>query len=174
MEPPEQRPELPRMPSGVWEPPDEPAPRADYASWGARAGALILDNLLLAIPWIVGVVFFVAAGAAEDSGDGAGSLWFLGGLMILGAVVLPFLYFAILNGNERGQTLGKRVAGIRVRRSDGVSPLGIGRALGRYALTFLFGVLLGPLILLDYLWPLWDRQKQALHDKAVGSVVVEA
>jgi len=26
--------------------------------------------------------------------------------------------------------------------------------------------------ILDYLWPLWDRKKQALHDKVVGSVVV--
>jgi hypothetical protein len=27
---------------------------------------------------------------------------------------------------------------------------------------------------LDYLWPLWDRRNQALHDKVVSSVVIKA
>jgi uncharacterized RDD family membrane protein YckC len=27
--------------------------------------------------------------------------------------------------------------------------------------------------LLDLLWPLWDEQRQTLHDKAVGSFVVK-
>jgi uncharacterized RDD family membrane protein YckC len=146
----------------------------DYASWGARAGAWIVDTLILAIPWVIAVVFFVAAAAAEDRGEDAGSLWVLGGLTSLAALIIPFVYFAILNGNERGQTLGKRIAGIRVRKKDGVSPLGTGRALGRYALTALIGTFLGPLILVDYLWPLWDAEKQTLHDKAVNSIVVRA
>lgn len=175
MEPTDER-RLPPVPPGVWETtePAETGPRPDYASWGARAGAWILDNLLLAIPWAVAVVFFVAAASAEDRGEDAGSLWVLGGLTALAALIIPFVYFSILNGNERGQTLGKRVAGVRVRKRDGVSPLGIGRALGRYALTALVATFLGPLILIDYLWPLWDGQKQTLHDKAVDSIVVRA
>jgi uncharacterized RDD family membrane protein YckC len=28
--------------------------------------------------------------------------------------------------------------------------------------------------LLDHLWPLWDQQKQSLHDKAAGTWVVRA
>jgi uncharacterized RDD family membrane protein YckC len=27
---------------------------------------------------------------------------------------------------------------------------------------------------LDLLWPLWDKQRQTLHDKAVGTFVVKA
>jgi uncharacterized RDD family membrane protein YckC len=27
--------------------------------------------------------------------------------------------------------------------------------------------------LLDVLWPMWDRKHQTLHDKLVGSVVVQ-
>jgi uncharacterized RDD family membrane protein YckC len=175
MEPTDDSGRLPPMPPGAWET-SEPAEttRPDYASWGARAGAWILDNLLLAIPWAIAVVFFVAAASAEDRGEDAGSLWVLGGLTALAALIIPFVYFSILNGNERGQTLGKRVAGVRVRQQDGVSPLGTGRALGRYAFTAAVGAFLGPLILVDYLWPLWDGQKQTLHDKVVSSIVVRA
>ena len=28
-------------------------------------------------------------------------------------------------------------------------------------------------LLVDALWPLWDKGKQALHDKVVGSIVVK-
>jgi uncharacterized RDD family membrane protein YckC len=28
-------------------------------------------------------------------------------------------------------------------------------------------------ILVDDLWPLWDKQKQTLHDKVAGTVVVK-
>jgi uncharacterized RDD family membrane protein YckC len=172
----EQRGGLPPMPTGVWETtePAEPEPRPDYASWGSRAVGWIIDNLLLAIPWAIGITLLVTAAIREDDGRDADSLWLLGGLVTAAAVIIPFVYFAILNGNERGQTLGKRVAGIRTRKLDGVSPLGTGRALGRYAVVALVATFLGPLILVDYLWPLWDDRNQALHDKVVDSVVVRA
>lgn len=174
MEPREEGNGLPQMPSGVWETTDpaQTEPRPDYASWGSRAGAFFIDNLILLIPWAIAVTFFVVAAVREDDGRNADSLWILGGLVSVAAVIIPFVYFAILNGNERGQTIGKRATGIRVRKRDGVTPLGTGRALGRYALTAVISAFLGPLILVDYLWPLWDDAKQTLHDKAVDSIVV--
>ena len=173
---PTDRTELPQMPSGVWQTtePAETGPRPDYASWGSRAGAFIIDNLILFIPWAIAIAFLVAAGIREDEGRNADSLWLLGGLIAAAAFIIPFIYFAVLNGNERGQTVGKRAVGIRVRKRDGVTPLGTGRALGRYAITALIGAFLGPLILIDYLWPLWDSDNQALHDKVVDSIVVRA
>ena len=33
--------------------------------------------------------------------------------------------------------------------------------------------LVGALVLLDVLWPLWDEQKQTLHDKAAGTFVIK-
>ena len=146
------------------------------ASWWARAGAIVIDSLLMSIVLVVAVVCFVVAFVRRDEGEPAGPLWALSVFFFIAYLVIPFLYFSILNGNERGQTLGKRVAGIRVLRMDG-SPLGIGRALGRYAFVFFLGVLgsfLIPAWLVDYLWPLWDKRNQALHDKVVDSVVVRA
>jgi uncharacterized RDD family membrane protein YckC len=176
MEPRDTSSQLPPMPSGVWETTDpaETGPKPDYASWGSRAGAWIIDNLILAIPWGVAVGLIIAASAEENGGGGSDGLWVLGILATAAALIIPFVYFAILNGNERGQTLGKRATGIRVRKKDGVTPLGTGRALGRYAIVAVVATVLGPLILVDYLWPLWDADNQALHDKVVDSVVVRA
>jgi uncharacterized RDD family membrane protein YckC len=181
MEPTQQSGGLPSMPKGAWET-AEPAqiegePVA-YASWGARVGAYLLDGLLMAIPYVLGIIFIIVGAAAEDDGRDGGTFYVLGVLLIIASVVVPFIYFPILNGNERGQTLGKRVTNIRVRRSNG-TPLGVGRGLGRYSITFLFGLLTVLLIgfvllLLDDLWPLWDSRNQALHDKVVDSIVVKA
>jgi len=40
--------------------------------------------------------------------------------------------------------------------------------VGMFRLIFFFGLF----TLLDGLWPLWDPNRQALHDKIAGSVVV--
>jgi uncharacterized RDD family membrane protein YckC len=146
-----------------------PEPQLAYASWGSRVGAYLLDGLLLAIPYVLG---FVLAIVGDETGSDA--LLIVGWLIVAASIVLPFVYFAVLNGNERGQTWGKRVVGIRVRRDDGSSPLGAGRALARYAITFVFAFFFYIPMLLDYLWPLWDDRNQALHDKVAGSVVVRA
>ena len=90
----------------------------------------------------------------------------------MATLILPFVYFTFMHGRERGQTYGKRALGIRVVNGEGGS-IGYGRAFGRYGIMFLFGFLFLP-ILLDYLWPLWDRKNQALHDKVVSSFVVRA
>lgn len=56
--------------------------------------------------------------------------------------------------------------------ADG-SPLGHGRAFGRYGIMFVFGLFLLPL-LHDYLWPPWDARNQSLHETVTGSLLVKA
>jgi uncharacterized RDD family membrane protein YckC len=142
-----------------------PVPTTGYASWGRRAGALIVDNLLLLVPV---AVFFALVFVPNDVVAGVSiflalAFWFL----------FPFVYFTVLHGRlGGGQTLGKRLLKIRVKHAEGHT-LGYGPAFGRYAMTFVFGIFTVPLIL-DYLFPLWDSRKQSLHDKVVGSVVVRA
>lgn len=71
-------------------------------------------------------------------------------------------------GNATGQSLGKKLLGIRiVQDTDGSAP-GWGRGLGRTIGYFISSVPFG----LGYLWALWDPRKQAWHDKMVGTVVV--
>jgi len=66
---------------------------------------------------------------------------------------------------------------IRVLDANGGGPIGVGRGAGRALVASLPGQIpfVGVLwVLLDGLWPLWDPQRQALHDKVVNSVVVDA
>ncbi len=83
---------------------------------------------------------------------------------------------------KSGATPGKRAFGIRVRlRDEDELPIG---AIGKRA-GFLYGLqvvsvipVLGTLAslfaLVNYLWPLWDTHRQALHDKVAGTNVVRS
>lgn len=78
-----------------------------------------------------------------------------------------YAYFTIVTVLWGGRTLGKRLLGIRVVRMDG-RPVGwwssFSRASG-YSASLLTG-------LLGFAELLWDDNRQALHDKACGTVVV--
>jgi hypothetical protein len=77
------------------------------------------------------------------------------------------LYFTAFLALWRGQTPGKRMAGIRVVRLDG-APIGWWAAFerfGGYAASIFTG-------LLGFFQILWDRNRQALHDKITETVVV--
>ncbi|HEU0318685.1 MAG TPA: RDD family protein, partial [Solirubrobacteraceae bacterium] len=71
-------------------------------------------------------------------------------------------------GGPTGQTLGKRALGIRVVSFDTGGPIGYPRAFLRY-----IGRIIDFLVLLiGFLWMLWDREKQCWHDKLASDVVV--
>jgi len=77
------------------------------------------------------------------------------------------LYFTAFNVLGRGQTPGKRLLRIRILRLDN-RPLSWWLAFerfGGYAASFSTG-------LLGFAQILWDRNRQGLHDKAVGTVVI--
>jgi uncharacterized RDD family membrane protein YckC len=84
------------------------------------------------------------------------------------ALVAIVIYYGTLEGGPSGQTVGKRVLGIRVVDKVGGGPIGTSRGVGRWFArllsTFSFG--------LGYLWMLWDPQMQTWHDKVVDSYVV--
>ena len=68
-----------------------------------------------------------------------------------------------------GQTIGKRMLGIRVYDFGGSGgPIGYGRAFIRWLGRIISGI---PCYL-GYLWMLWDKEKQTWHDKLATTVVV--
>ena len=80
---------------------------------------------------------------------------------------------------RRGQTPGKQLLGIRVIRTDG-RPSDWGWTFIRefFVKLILFElavdtVTLGLGSILDGLWAFWDRDRQALHDKIVKTIVVD-
>jgi uncharacterized RDD family membrane protein YckC len=88
-------------------------------------------------------------------------------------IVAVVLYYAILNGGAKGQTVGKMLMRIQVRDIETGGPIGFGRGLGRQLILYVFAIACVIPLLLDYLSPLWDQKRQAWHDKLVRSVVVD-
>ena len=144
--------------------------RSDYSSWGRRVGAYLLDTIVLVVPLVVIVIIALAAGNPDDEDDNS---WAVVGIAYLLTLVLPFVYYTVMHGRASGQTLGKKWLGIAVQEDSAGGSIGYGRAFGRYAIIFVLALFILP-ILLDYLWPLWDKKNQALHDKVVGSILVKA
>ena len=78
-------------------------------------------------------------------------------------------YFTYFHGRQ-GYTPGNAALGIRVVdvRDRPGQPIGYGRAFLRWLVSLVSGLV----VLLGYLWMLWDGRKQTWHDKAVGSLPV--
>ena len=77
-----------------------------------------------------------------------------------------------------GQTPGKKIVGIRVVNARSGETLGWGMMFVREFLVknLLFsvfgGMSLGIAQILNFLWPLWDANSQALHDKIANTQVI--
>lgn len=96
------------------------------------------------------------------------------GLVALGALVS--LLYEVPATAIAGQTLGKRIARIRVVRvEDGARP-GANRSLLRYFTAYLSALLpyVGPIVNpVAMLWFLWDPRRQNIPDKVARTLVVK-
>jgi uncharacterized RDD family membrane protein YckC len=138
-----------------------------YAEYGQRIRAAIVDSLL--ISFAVGALVFGLSVFAARGGPFASVLsWLAYVIYLAGATVYYTVCYA-----EGGQTIGKMTTRTAVRLDgDEDRSLGYIRAFIRALIPPFFWVLIVP-GLLDVLWPLWDGKHQTLHDKLVGSVVVQ-
>ncbi|WP_141578238.1 RDD family protein [Actinomadura sp. WMMA1423] len=164
------------------------------AGRGARLGAGIIDSVVLSVAAVPAVLFSIRWDRMRDSIESGEpvtnplDLYNIPRLLAAYAVVflLGFAYFTVLHARW-GQTLGKKAFGIRLVRAEDRSAVSWGQALGRQAIVYGIGVttgalnllvpgagILGLVGLLDNAWILWDDRRQALHDKAVKTVVVKA
>ncbi|MCE2488730.1 MAG: RDD family protein [Anaerolineae bacterium] len=84
-------------------------------------------------------------------------------------LLLAMLYGWYFLTRHDGQTPGKKLMNIRVIKEDG-SAIGDGDAIIRV----LVGWISGAVFLIGYIWALFDQRNQTWHDKAVGSLVVNA
>ncbi|MGK2879066.1 MAG: RDD family protein [Solirubrobacterales bacterium] len=154
------------------------APAWELSGWWRRAGAYIIDSLLIGIPAIFLSELF-ASGTAGTAETGTGEDFAIEGGAVLFVFVITAIYYMWTMTAWNGQTVGKKVTGIRVVRENGES-ITPGYAFVRQSLVIgvLFGwialILLYIPTILNYLWPLWDQKNQALHDKIVNSRVVLA
>ncbi|WP_157432972.1 RDD family protein [Actinomadura rifamycini] len=148
-------------------------PAAGLASRWARLGAGIVDLVVLSI--ISGLISlpFVNWDTVVDPEPGE---YAYNGMQVwtnLIAIIVGFLYFWLMHA-KWGQTLGKMLLRIRVVREEDGGPIATSQAAARSAFYSVLGGICGCIGFIDVLWILWDRRRQALHDKIARTVVVKA
>ena len=149
------------------------------ASWGQRVGAAFIDFVVVIVPaFIIMAIAGVGAFAASDIDPVTDELvddtGVIATLVVTAAIVsaLMIAYQVYFNGSEKGQTVGKKALDIQVRSEATGGPIGYGTSFLRSLVAAALGfVWIGSLV--DLLFPLWDPKRQTLHDKAVGSLVVD-
>ena len=120
----------------------------EKAGFWRRFGAAFIDAL------VVDVVTYILSLVLGTTGAVLGILIAIG-------------YYTYFHGST-GQTPGDAALGIRVVDVDGGGSIGYGRAFVRW----LVSIVSGAVVLLGYLWMLWDGEKQCWHDKAARDYVV--
>ena len=158
------------------------------AAFWPRAGAWLLDllfsTLLGAIPGVILAIVLALAVASsqdeaftqaqEDQNNENIAIAAIAGFA-LGFYPVQLAYYTI--ANAKGGGWGKRIVGLRIlRQRDGALP-GYGTGFLRTIAPSLIGLV--PLVSyilvpLNYLWCIWDSQKQCWHDKMAGTIVVVA
>ncbi len=156
----------------------DPALHLPLAPWWKRLLAIIIDGLILGVPVFI---FLLIIGASANNttttttnNQSVSSAPLVGFFVLILLASIPgLIYYGLMNGSKRGQTVGKMAMGIAVRDARTGGPIGVGRGFGRFAIMQVFYFLLFIPYLIDNLSPLWDVRRQAWHDKVVHSVVVE-
>lgn len=164
-------------------------PQFVLAGWGARLGAWLLDNVIVSLSVLVVTVpigvalgmtleesFDFLTSAKLPDGQANGAVFYA--LLAIQSIALPTI-LALMLVRWNGQTLGKRMVGLRVVRESG-EPMNFVTAVRREVLGKTLLVAAAALItvgigaLLNYLWPLWDAQNRAGHDFLAKTRVVTA
>jgi uncharacterized RDD family membrane protein YckC len=160
------------------------------ATWSSRLWAYLIDALLFGtLAWIVMLPVGVALGlTVSEAAEYFSRLTPLPEsivnptpfyVAVAFQAMLPGIALSLALLRMDGQSPGKRALGIRVVRADGMpldSRTAFRRELGAKSIlmSLLALVTLGVGWLLNFLWPLWDREHRAGHDALVGTRVVQA
>lgn len=177
--------------------PTTSAPGQDYANFGYRLAAWLIDivlqiivNIVVSLPFGVATVFTILASNPNAFSDpnalsnyspdlATTSLALIGGLVV---VAINTAYYTFMVG-KFGQTPGKMILKIKIVDQNTNQLPSYGQAFKRYLLPMggdvlfrvfsLLVLITSPVELFDCLWMLWDPNKQTLHDKIAGTVVVK-
>lgn len=133
----------------------------EYASFGSRFAAILLDQILLIIV-LVSLSAIAGGGITGEQTPGDALMW--NGI----SIVMQWLYFAGMESSSNRATLGKKALGLRVTDLQG-QQVDFLHATGRH-----FGKILSGLALfIGYLVMISDERKQTWHDKMSGCLVLK-
>ena len=150
--------------------PAGPAPGVEFAGYGARLVAYIIDGIILGVVITVLTLVLVAILAASVSNDnevGTGGALFT--ITLTGVIILVSILYFPYFWQRSGRTPGMSLFGIRVVRDADGGPVGWGSAILRYIGFFIDSIVFG--IPIGFLWVFFDKRRRAWHD-LIGSTVV--
>jgi uncharacterized RDD family membrane protein YckC len=148
-------------------------PPAEY--W-RRAVAAIIDFVIVGIAAALVLAVALLPLNLDSTGGTVGAI-VVALLAVLAIAIGSFLYAPLVMARTGGLTFGKMATGCRVVRADG-RPIDFLWAVVREVVvkSILVGIASaatgGLAWLANYLWPLFDKKKRALHDLVVDSRVV--
>jgi uncharacterized RDD family membrane protein YckC len=148
-------------------------PQVTYGGFWIRLVALIIDSLIIGIPFgiLVGILVAIMGAAAGSAGTPSDqtstAISGFSVLINLIALVITVGYFVFFWG--RGQTLGMRLFKLRVADATTGAPIGYGRAALRY-LGYIVSVFV---CYIGLIWAAFDARKQGWHDKIANTVVLQ-
>ena len=158
----------------------DPVVNAPLAPWWKRLLAVIIDWAILGAGYFVVLAIVGALVNSHRATTTTTTTTTNSGAVFVGLIVLfvlasipNSLYFGLMNGSRRGQTVGKMALSISVRDATSGQSIGFWRAWGRLLITAVFQIVLYVPWILDNLAPLWDARRQAWHDKVAHSVVID-
>jgi uncharacterized RDD family membrane protein YckC len=158
----------------------------ELADRGTRLGAAVIDRLLSAVVALPGVAMMwpvimqlIAAGIRGEQPDiealSTGS--FILGILLAGAGWLALFLVQVWLISTRGQSLGKRMLGIRiVKHGDDAKPGFLHGWLLRNFVPGLIGAVpyLGALFVLVNVCFIFGEERRCVHDYIAGTKVVKA
>jgi len=162
-------------------------PPPQYAGFWIRLVAYFVDGLIVGIPLtvilLIAVFVFGAFGGLatlrslpsnpDPEQVQAQFIPIIGALIgayavfFVGAIVISWLYFALMESSERQATFGKAMLNLRVTDANG-NRLSFGHASGRYFSKLVTGLV--PLFI-GWIMAGFTQKKQALHDFIAGTLV---
>lgn len=136
-----------------------------YAGFGVRFGAKVIDGLLLGVV-NVGIQLAVMGPAFLQPKPNLDGFWVRYFLAVFLSTAVSAGYTIFLHG-KYGATLGKRAVRVKVVRANGQA-IGYSKATVRYFAEFLSSFTL----LIGYLMAAFDEERRALHDRICDTRVI--
>lgn len=137
----------------------------EFVGFGERFVARIIDTIaVLALFWGIAIVLGMIMFTTTQPDSPMLFYWML--IIFALIIIVPRTYYIILH-KLYGQTVGKKLLGIKVVKTNG-EPLtwstAILREIGEIINAFTIGI--------GYLLIIFDKEKQGLHDKIANTYVV--
>ena len=151
------------------------APRTHaLADRGIRLAAVLLDGVFVGLSVVpLAIAFFWSLDPGGQPQVGAGQV---AGLVVGGLFLLALLAWNCILLSRNGQTLAKKLCGIRVVRRDG-SRCGLARIFfARYLPVTVLGMIpfIGSLVSLVDALLIFRDDRRCLHDEIADTIVVTA